>query len=103
MSAVRLKNSYLLIEASVASVAFGDDFQVSVVYYTERQTLLVAGKSKAFFEKLHKTGWLLLKDRNLLGDKSVNIRELLIDNDLDDTDRDLAYELKTTGILSITL
>lgn len=103
MSAVYLKNSYLLIEASVAKVAFGDDFQVSVVYYPDRQTLLVAGKSKAFFEKLHKTSWLLLKDRNLLGDKSVNIRELLIDNDLDDTDRDLPYELKSTGILSITL
>ncbi|MVM41589.1 hypothetical protein GO730_34460 [Spirosoma sp. HMF3257] len=103
MSAVYLKNSYLLIEAAVASVAFGDDLQVSVVYYPDRQTLLVAGKSKPFFEKLHKTSWLLLKDRNLLGDKSVNIRELLIDNDLDDADRDLAYELKTTGILSITL
>lgn len=100
---VHLKNSYLLIEAAVASVAFGDDLQVSVVYYPDRQTLLVAGKSKQFFEKLHKTSWLLLKDRNLLGDKSVNIRELLIDNDLNDADRDLAYELKTTGILSITL
>lgn len=103
MSAVYLKNSYLLIEATIAEVAFGDEWQVSVVYYPERQTLLVAGKSKAFFEKLHNTRWLLLKDRNLLGDKSVNIRELLIDNDLDDADRDVAYELKTTGILSITL
>ncbi|GAB3021393.1 hypothetical protein [Spirosoma pulveris] len=98
-----LKNSYLLIGASVAKEAFGDDLQVSVVYYPDRQTLLVAGKSKAFFEKMHKTSWLLLKDRNLLGDKSLNIREWLIDNDLDDSDRDLHYELKTTGILSITL
>ncbi|WP_375448046.1 hypothetical protein [uncultured Fibrella sp.] len=100
---IRLKNSYLLVEVAVAGVAFGSDLQVSVVYYPDRQTLLVAGKSKGFFEKLHKTSWLLLKDRNLLGDKSVNIRELLIDNDIDDTDRDLPYELKTTGILSITL
>lgn len=103
MSAVYLKNSYLLIEASVAQAAFGDDWQVSVAYYPDRQTLLVAGKSKSFFEKLHQTNWLLLKDRNLAGDKSVNIRELLIDNDLDDTDRSLAYDLKTTGILSIAL
>ncbi|ADB39874.1 hypothetical protein [Spirosoma linguale] len=100
---INLKNSYLLIAASVAKEAFGDDPQVSVVYYPDRQTLLVAGKSKAFFEKMHKTSWLLLKDRNLLGDKSLNIRELLIDNDLDDTDRDLTYDLKTTGILSVTL
>lgn len=100
---IYLKNSYLLIGASVAKEAFDDDLQVSVVYYPDRQTLLVAGKSKAFFEKMHKTSWLLLKDRNLLGDKSVNIRELLIDNDLDDTDRDLPYDLKTTGIISVTL
>jgi len=103
MSAVYLKNSYLLIKVAVAREAFGDDMQVSVTYYPDRQTLLVAGKSKAFFEKIHKTSWLLLKDRNLLGDKSVNIRELLIDNDIDDTDRDLIYDLKTTGILSVTL
>lgn len=103
MSAVRLKNSYLLIDARIAREAFGDDPQVSVVYYPERQTLLVAGKSKAFFEQLHKTAWLLLKDRNLLGDKSVNIREWLIDHDRDDADRDLPYDLKTTGILSVTL
>ena len=100
---VHLKNSYLLVEAAVAGVAFGGDWQVSAVYYPDRQTLLVAGKLKGFFEKLNKTSWLLLKDRNLLGDKSVNIRELLIDNDIDDTDRDLPYELKNTGILSITL
>lgn len=100
---VHLKNSYLLIDAAIAQEAFGNDPQVSVVYYPDRQTLLVAGKSKAFFEKMHKTAWVLLKDRNLLGDKSVNIRELLIDHDLDDTDRELSYDLKTTGILSVTL
>ena len=103
MTTVSLRNSNLLIEAGIARTAFGDDFQISLVYYPDRQTLLVAGKSKAFFEKLHQTNWLLLKDRNLLGDKSIKIRELLLDNDLDDTDRDLAYELKTTGILSIML
>ncbi|MFD2935157.1 hypothetical protein [Spirosoma flavum] len=103
MSAVYLKNSYLLIEASVAQVAFGDDPQVNVVYYLDRKTLLVAGKSKSFFETMHKTSRVLLKDRNLLGDKSVNIRELLIDNDLNDTDRDLIYDLKITGILSVIL
>jgi len=103
MSAARLKNSYLLIDAALARETFGDDPQVNVVYYPDRQTLLVAGKSKAFFETLHKTSRVLLKDRNLLGDKSINIRELLIDNDIDDADRDIAFELKSTGILSLTI
>lgn len=100
---VYLKNSHLYIDAPVVREAFGDDPQVSVVYYPDRQTLLVAGKSKAFFEKLHQTNWTLLKDRNRLGDKTINLREILIDHDRDDTDRDLPYDLKTTGILSVTL
>jgi 3'-phosphoadenosine 5'-phosphosulfate (PAPS) 3'-phosphatase len=100
---IRLKNGHLYIDAPVVQQAFGDDPQVSVVYYPERQTLLVAGKSKAFFEKMHETNWVVLKDRNLLGDKTVYLREILIDHDLDDTDRDLEYTLKTTGILTVTL
>lgn len=100
---IQLRNSNLLIDASLAREAFGDDVQVSLVYYPDRQTLLMAGKSKAFFEKLHQTHWVVLKDRNLLGDKSVSIRDILLDNDLDDADRPLTYELKSTGILSIDL
>lgn len=103
MSLISLRNSNLIIGAAVAKAAFGDDPQVSVVYYPDRRMLLMAGKSKAFFENLHKTQWTLLKDRNALGDKSINIREILIDHDLDDTDRELPYDLKTTGIVGITL
>ena len=100
---VRLKNGHLYVDAPIVQQAFGDDPQVSVVYYPDRQTLLVAGKSKAFFEKMHQTNWVVLKDRNLAGDKTVYLREILIDHDLDESDRDLTYDLKTTGILAVTL
>jgi hypothetical protein len=100
---VHLKNGHLYLDAAIVAEAFGDDPQVSVVYYPDRQTLLVAGKSKAFFEKLHQTNWVVLKDRNLRGDKTVYLREILIDHDIDDADRDLPYELKTTGIIAVTL
>ncbi len=103
MSAASLKNSYLLITAALAHEAFGDDPQVNVVYYPDRQTLLVAGASKSFFANMHKTSRVMVKDRNLLGDKSINIRELIIDNDIDDGDRDLVFDLKTSGILSLTI
>ncbi len=100
---IHLKNSHLFIDATTVQQAFGNDPQVSVVYYPDRKTLLLAGKSKAFFEKLHETNWVVLKDRNLLGDKTVYLREILIDNDIDDTDRELVYDLKTTGIVAVTL
>lgn len=103
MSAIRLKNSHLYIDAAIANEAFPADAQVSLVYYPDRKALLLAGKSKGFFEKLHQTHWVLLKARNGEGDKSITIRDLLLDYDLDDADRDLTYELKSTGILSIDL
>jgi hypothetical protein len=32
-----------------------------------------------------------LKSRNLQGDKTISLQEIIIDNDLDDTERDLVY------------
>lgn len=100
---IELRNGNLLIEAATAQTTFGDDPQVSVVYYPDRRALLIAGKSKTFFEKMHKTQWVMLKARNAQGDKTLNIRDILIDHDLDDTDRTLPFDVKSTGILSVTL
>ncbi|MCU0449817.1 MAG: hypothetical protein MUC97_08215 [Bernardetiaceae bacterium] len=101
MSLLQLKDSHLHFKAPLVAQAFADDEQVNLVFYPDRRVLLVAGKSKLFFEKLHKTHWRMLKARNLVGDKSVDVREILIDEDLDDTDRPLDYEVKTTGIINI--
>jgi hypothetical protein len=49
-----------------------------------------------------KPAQFLLKDRNLKGDKTLSIREILIDNDLDISDRDLEYELiEKTSLIKI--
>ena len=100
---MKLQNGHIIIPAELVKSILENEVQVSWVYYHERQTLLIAGKSKAFFEKLHKTEWQTLKDKNLKGDKSLFVRAILIDNDLDDTDRDLIFDLKSTGIISIEL
>ena len=51
-----------------------------------------------------KPSQFLLKSRNLIGDKTVAIREILIDNDLPIHDRDLDYELiEKTELLKIRL
>lgn len=100
---MKLQNGHIIIPAELVKSVLENEVQISWVYYPERQTLLIAGKSKAFFEKLHKTEWQTLKDKNLKGDKSLFVRAILIDNDLDDTDRDLIFDLKSTGIISIEL
>ena len=103
-SMVRLKSSHLLIDHEIAVEVFGDDFNVHLVYYADRKSLLIAPKSDDLFKQLHKANQLMLKDRNLKGDKSIAIHEILIDNQVDDSDRDLSYELEAgLGILNIRL
>ena len=103
-SKVRLKSSHLLIDHEVASEIFGSDLNAHIVYYSDRLTLLVAAKSDELFKKLHKAKQHMLKGRNLKGDKTIALHELLIDNEIDDTDRDLAFEFQPgLGILNIKL
>lgn len=100
---MKLQNGHIIIPATLVTTILEDEIQVSWVYYPERNTLLIAGKSKAFFEKMHKTDWQTLKAKNAAGDKALFVRAILLDNDLDESDRDLVFDLKNTGIISITL
>ena len=100
---MKLVNGHIIIDADIANSILEGDKQLNLVYYPERNQLLFASKSKTFFEKLHKTKWMTLKDKNIQGDKALFVREILIDNDLDLTDRNLIYEIKTNGIVTVTL
>ena len=101
---VRLQSSHLLIDREVASEAFGNDQNVYTIYYPDKRTLMIAPVSDEVFKKLHKAAQQMLKDRNQRGDKSIALHETLIDHAIDDTDRDLEYELqKGLGILNVKL
>ena len=103
-SKVRLKSSHLLIDHEVAATIFGQDLNAHLVYYPDRRTLMVAPKSDELFKQLHKANQHMLKDRNLKGDKTIALHEMLIDNDINDIDRDLAYEYQEgLGILNVKL
>jgi hypothetical protein len=97
MSKVKLKTSHLYIESDLATAAFGEIAQVYVVYYKTKNSLLLAPMNDEFFPKLHKAGLIMLKSRNLQGDKTIAMHEILIDNDLDDANRDLEYQY-TEGV-----
>jgi hypothetical protein len=98
-----LKNGHIIIPADIFTKWLDADNYVNMVYYPERSQLLVAAKSKTFFEKMHETKWMVLKDKNMFGDKTLYVREILIDNDLDEADRSLSFEIKNTGIVTIAL
>ena len=66
---------------------------------------MVTPVSSQWFLKLYeKPTQFLLKSRNLKGDKTLAIREILIDNDLDMTDKDLKFEIiEKTKLIKIDL
>jgi hypothetical protein len=44
----------------------------------------------------------MLKEKNLQGDKSISIHEILIDQELDESDRELSFS-EAEGIIKINL
>ncbi|MEM1318878.1 MAG: hypothetical protein AAGG75_01410 [Bacteroidota bacterium] len=103
-SELRLKSAHLLIGHQLVQQALGAADNVYMVYYPDRGSLLIAPVSDELFKNLHKASQHMLKSRNLNGDKSIAIHEILIDHQLDRTDRDLEYELeKGLGILKVNL
>lgn len=100
---IQLKNGHILFDKTLVDRLFGEEEKANLVYYPERKTLLLAAKSKTFFEKIHKVHWTVLKLRNLNGDKAISIQDIILDNDLDNNDRILPCEIKNTGIMSIEI
>lgn len=98
-----LKNGHIIIPSALAEAPLNNERHVAYVYYPERKQLLVTAKSKGFLEKLHSASWNTLKDKNAGGDKALFVREIMIEHDLDDTDRELSYTVKKTGIITIEL
>ena len=59
----------------------------------------MASSTDALFKGLHKTSMVMLKLKNGKGDKSITIQEIMIDHDIDPSDRDLDF--KADAILKV--
>ena len=88
---VWLQRQHLWLSAEVAEQAFQNERQIYCVYYDNLGMLLLAPMSDTMFKQAHECSLVMLKDRNLKGDKTLSMQEIIIDNDLDDTDRSLEY------------
>jgi hypothetical protein len=101
---IQLKTCHLLIPHELAKEVMGDESHVFLRYYPERKSLLLASVSQVWFKKMHQAGQFMLKNKNLQGDKTVAIHEILIDNELDEEDKELFFEIQGQGkILNIQL
>jgi hypothetical protein len=88
---IKLRTQHLWIPGDIAEAVFGETPQVYTVYYPQQKALLLAPMDDDIFPTVHKGGLQMLKSRNLQGDKTISLQEIIIDNDIDDTDRELAF------------
>lgn len=93
-SDVYLEASHICIKKNTAEKIFGSETVVLSVFYGKEKTFMAAPASEELFRNLHKAGQQMLKIKNAAGDKSISIQELILDNDIDNKDRDLEFVME---------
>jgi hypothetical protein len=88
---VYLEAGHICIKKNTTEKIFGDETVVLSVFYAKDNTFMVSPSSEELFKTIHKANQQMLKMKNAAGDKSISIQELLLDNDIDESDRNLEF------------
>ncbi|MFY0255520.1 hypothetical protein ACDQ55_16365 [Chitinophaga sp. 30R24] len=88
---VYLEDGHICIKRSLAEKIFRTEMVVFTIFYAKDKTFLAAPASEESFKNIHKVQQQMLKSKNLSGDKSISIQEILLDNDIAENDRDLTF------------
>jgi hypothetical protein len=103
-SDVYLESAHLCIKKNISERIFGEGTVVLTVYYPQEHSFMVSPSGEDFFRKIHKAKQQMLKSKNLFGDKSISIQELILDEGIDETNRELEFVLEETlKILKVKL
>ena len=94
-SSIQLKSSHVIIDSSIAIPCFGDSIHAMVSYKEESGQLLLSWIENSFFSKLHKVHQGIIKQKDLKGTVSVPVRDVIIDHDLSEMDRELSFDFNT--------
>ena len=101
---VTLKSSHLCLDAELVNSLLADSQYVFLSYKSEEGQLLVSPVHNQWFPKLHQTHQQFLKVKNQAGDAATALHALLLDYDLDGTDRDLDFSInQKSQFLKISL
>ena len=99
-----LRSSHVYLSAALANKVFQHIHYAYVAYIKEQKHLLITPVSSQWFAKMYEPTQFLLKDRNLKGDKTLAVREIFIDNELDASDRVLEYEwIEKTNLIKVMI
>jgi hypothetical protein len=88
---VYLEAAHICIKKDTAEKVFGSETVVLSVFYAKDNTFMVAPAGEELFKTIHKGSQQMLKSKNAAGDKSISIQELILDNDIDENDRNLEF------------
>jgi len=101
---VTLRSSHVTLNAALVQRVFDSINYAYVTYVAEQKKILITPVSSQWFVKIYKPTQFLLKSRNLKGDRTLAIREILIDHDLDTADRVLKFEIvEKTNLIKIAM
>ena len=90
-SDVYLEAAHICIKKNIAEKIFGAETVVFTVFYAKDNALMVAPASEELFKTIHKANQQMLKSKNANGDRSISIQELILDNDINESNRDLEF------------
>ena len=90
---VVLKASHLCLDAELAAQLFDNSPYAFLAYKEEEQQLLLSPVTNSWFPKLHQAQQYFLKVKNQAGDVATALHALILDHDLDESDRDLDFSL----------
>lgn len=103
-SKIALKSSHIYLDHELVDIIFGEINFAYVTYLEAQRRILITPVSSQWFVKMYKPTQFLLKSRNLKGDKTIAIREILIDHNLDMTDRELEFEIvEKTNLIKVNI
>ena len=88
-----LKSEHIYLDAELANQFFQAGNPVFISFKEEEKAVLMAPLTNSWFSKLHQAQQTLLKARNQQGDCTTSIRDLILDHDLNATDRELTFTL----------
>lgn len=90
---VRLSHSHLCLDHDLVKAIFKQHGAALLTYQRDKGQLLIAPSTNNWFTKVHEAEQYLLKVKNSKGDRSIAIHSLLLDFEIDDSDRSLPYEV----------
>jgi len=93
-SDVYLEAGHICIKKNTAEKIFGAETVALSVFYAKDNTFMISPSSEELFKTIHKANQQMLKSKNANGDKSISIQELLLDNDIDENNRDLEFVIE---------